>query len=117
MLPPQSDWRDLIRTFLTARKSLVGSGDWQTEQNERVLRWVRPVAVDGEISGFSLIARVYPNANTPTFHLVLSHERAIWRLDFADDDTHLNSHNRPADAPSGILRGPHYHAWDDNERF
>lgn len=117
MLPTQSDWRDLIRTFLTAHKSLAGSGTWQIEQNEKVLRWSRPVAVEGEISGFSLIARAYPNVNSVTFRLILSHERAIWRLDFSDNETHVNSLNKPADAPGGIIRGPHYHAWPDNERF
>jgi hypothetical protein len=111
------DIRVLIDRFLATDKTLVGASDWQPDQNG-ALRWRVNVAVAGEIRhGFALEVKAYPELGRDRFRIILMAEKAIWRLDCADDAPHNNPLSGPADIREQIIKGPHYHSWADNRRF
>lgn len=113
----RADVRDVVDAFFKKGKILAGTGQWRPELNENSVRCVYPIEVEGEIFGLDLTIKAYPRAKVPKFRLILTYGKAIWRLDYADDDPHINSHNRPPDLPLGPIVGPHFHSWEDNRRF
>jgi hypothetical protein len=70
-------------------KILAGTGDWRRSQNDNVMGWVRPIEVEGEILGFDLTVKAYPLVRSLQFRIVLAYGKAIWRLDYANDDPHF----------------------------
>jgi hypothetical protein len=110
------DIRVIVDRFLAAEKSLVGTSDWQLDQND-ASRWRVNVAVGGELSGFALEVKAYPWSDSIKFRIILTRERAIWRLCCADDPPHVNPLSRPKDIHDAIVTGPHYHSWADNRAY
>jgi hypothetical protein len=78
---------------------------------------VIPLLIEGEVSDATMTVICFPREHQLRFRIVLSYVRAIWRLDYTFDETHVNSANRSDDLPLGPIKGPHYHAWLDNRRF
>lgn len=116
-MQPQVDLPQLVDNFLETDKTFAGRPEWNTELNGNVYRWVAPLSVNGEMPGFDITIKSYPHENPITFRIILAHDKAIWRLDFAFDDPHQNSFNAPPDISGQIITGRHYHAWPDNRRF
>lgn len=112
-----SDIRVLVDRLITSDKVPFGQARWVDEHREGDMRMLYPLLVDGEISDANLQIIAYPRARTLRFRLNLLYGRAIWRLDYVDDEEHVNSFNRPDGLTLGPFTGPHYHAWDDNRRF
>lgn len=113
---PRPDVRVLVDRFLLSEKTLVGSSDWQPDQNN-AQRWRVNVAVGGEITGFALEVKAYPLLGPAHFRIILMAEKAIWRLCCTNDPPHNNPLSRPPDIKEAIVSGPHYHSWGDNRRF
>jgi hypothetical protein len=111
------DIRDAVDAFFAKGKILAGTGDWRRSQNDNAMGWVRPIEVEGEILGFDLTVKAYPLVRSLQFRIVLAYGKAIWRLDYANDDPHYNSFDKPHDLGIGPICGPHYHSWQDNRRF
>lgn len=112
-----SDIRLLVDALLATDKQPIGQAVWVAEHREGDQRLLYPLLVDGEVSDATLTLIAYPRNPSLRFRLVLSYGRAIWRLDFTDDEEHYNSFNRPSDLELGPFQVPHYHAWPDNRRF
>lgn len=111
------DLRSIVDDFLAADKTLAGTPEWTVELNRFVYRWVCPLAVNGELSGFDFTIKAYPHNSVFTFRIIVSYDKAIWRLDFAYDEPHTNSFNAPTDIAGNIITDRHFHSWPDNRRF
>jgi hypothetical protein len=116
--PPteRRDIRIIVDKFLVAEKSLVGTSSWRIDQND-AHRWRVNVAVGGELSGFALEVKAYPRSDLGKFRIILTADKAIWRLCCANDPPHVNPLTGPADTRGMIITGPHYHAWEDNRHY
>jgi len=95
----------------------AGRADWVDEHREGDMRMLFPLLVDGEVSDANLQIIAYPRSRILRFRINLLYGRAIWRLDYVDDEEHVNSFNKPDDLILGPFMRPHYHAWVDNRRF
>ena len=109
------DIRVLADAFLETHKTLAGIGSWEQEHGDHgSCRLVRPVQISGELPGHELVVKAYPRDKHLKFRIVLTMQRAIWRVDFAHDETHPNPPGSPPELPSIIINEPHYHSWADN---
>lgn len=113
--PP--DVRTAVDDFLGTSKSLAGEATWTTAQREGDMRIKWPLLISGELSEASLTIISYPREPQLRFRIVLSYEKAIWRLDYVYDDHHVNSMDRPVNLPPGPINEPHVHTWALNRRF
>lgn len=116
-MPEQTDLREVVDRLLQVPKELTGVGSWEPASHEGDVRMALPLIVEGEISDAMVTIIAYPRAPTIRFRLVLTYIRAIWRVDYTDDELHVNSANRPHDLTDWQIMGPHYHSWQDNRRF
>ena len=116
-MAPRRDIREVVDDLLATEKIPAGQPEWTDSAREGDKRLLYPLLVGGEISDATLTIIAYPRVRRPTFRLILSFAVAIWRLDFVHDEIHVNSHDRPADLPSGPFEQPHFHSWPDNRRF
>lgn len=112
-----SDIRVVVDRLLRAEKTPTGQATWADEHREGDMRLLYPLLMDGEISDAILQIIAYPRSRSLRFRLNLLYGRAVWRLDYVEDEEHVNSFNRPDDLIIGPFTGPHYHAWADNRRF
>lgn len=107
----------LIDDLLAARKTLGGVPDWQTGPYEGEERLLIPLRVDGVSSGADLIITGYPYVGHTKFRIMICAPQCIWRIDYVNDEHHVNSFNRPPDLIEYDFCEPHYHSWPDNRRF
>jgi hypothetical protein len=117
--PGRPDIRQIVDGLLGAEKHLAGLGEWQDDR-DGVKRFTRAVEQDGEITALELVIKAYPRRTQPCFRILLTMGRAIWRVDFDHRETHINPRlprRSEVGPPSGLIKGPHYHAWMDNRRF
>ena len=104
--------------MLGADKTLVGDASWRSLYGDaNKLRWRKPCVINGELTGMEIEVQAYPSEIDLKFRIILVYQKAIWRLDFARNEAHLNSANRPTYLPLGPIDEPHYHSWIDNRRF
>ncbi len=96
-MPASPDVRVLVDKVLSATKKPIGRAEWVDEHREGDHRLLYPLLVEGEVSDARLTIIAYPRVRELQFRLILSYGRAIWRLDFSNDETHVNSFNRPDD--------------------
>jgi hypothetical protein len=118
-VPSGPDIREIVDRLLDAEKALAGEGRW-TSDREGQHRFTRAIECEGEITAAELVIKAYPRRPQPCFRILLTMTRAIWRLDFVLTETHLNPRlprRKETDPPTGLVKGPHYHAWADNRRF
>jgi hypothetical protein len=114
----QPDIRQIVDRLLAAQKTLVGEADFRgLDGDNRKQRWRKPCAVAGEVTPLELEVQAYPDSMTPKFRIILIYQKAICRLDFANNEGHINHMNRPSDLEPGPIDEPHFHAWEDNRRF
>lgn len=112
------DIRTQVDALLAAEKTLVGEAEFQAlEGDSRKQRWRKPCAINGEVTPLELEIQAYPDCETLKFRAILVWGRAICRLDYASNEAHVNSPNRPRDLEIGPLNDPHFHSWSDNRRF
>jgi hypothetical protein len=107
----------LIDDLLAAPKELGGVPDWRDTGVHSQHRLVVPVLLGGASTGLSLEVTAYPNMKPLRFNVMLNYGRCIWRIDYAEDDVHINSFNAPAEIAALQIVGPHYHQWSDNKHF
>jgi hypothetical protein len=112
-----SDIRVVVDRLLGAEKVPTGKARWVDEHRAGDMRLLYPLLMDGEVSDANLQVIAYPRSTSLRFRLNLLYGRAIWRLDYVDDEEHVNSFNRPDDLVLGPFTCQHYHAWADNRRF
>lgn len=112
-----TDIRVLVDRLLQTAKVPTGHPTWAHEHREGDVRLLLPLLVEGEISEANLQIIAYPRSRSLRFRLNLLYGRAICRLDFVDDEEHVNSFKRPDDLQLGPFTCPHYHAWADNRVF
>lgn len=106
----------MVDSLLRAPKVPVGETAWvQTLMGDSRLTYA--LSIDDEISDAQFVVIAYPFVREPQFRLVLSYDKAIWRVDFARNEAHINPPNRPDHLPSGPLDDPHYHSWLDNRHL
>jgi hypothetical protein len=75
-----------------------------------------PLEIDGELGAARLLIVGMPDAPGLQFRLGILMLGCVCRVDFTDE-THLNSHAVVGDNLPRIVRGPHYHSWEQNRRF
>lgn len=109
------DIRVTVDQLLIHKKELAGVGRWEPQDND--CRMVIPILLEGEVSDATLTIICFPREPELRFRMVLCYIRAIWRLDYTADETHVNPINRPDDLDESIITCPHYHSWSDNRRF
>jgi hypothetical protein len=113
----RGDLRDAVDAMLAAEKNLYGQATWIETEREGDHRISYPLMIAGEISEATLTIKAYPRCRDLRFRIILSYMEAVWRLDFVEDEGHLNSFDRPPHLPGGFINDPHYHSWEDNRRF
>lgn len=116
-MTPRRDVRAVVDDLLAVEKIPVGIAAWAPSSRDGDLRLKQPLLIGQSISDATLTLIAYPRSPSLRFRVVLSYQRAISRLDFVDDDHHINSQNRPSHLPPGPINEPHYHSWRDNRRF
>ena len=110
------DIRDEIDKVLGVPKVPTGVADWAlTQQDDQRLTYA--LSIDDELSDAKFIVIAYPTIRSLQFRLILSYGRAIWRVDFAKGEDHVNPLDRPAGLPLGPINDPHYHSWHDNRHL
>lgn len=109
------DIREVVDRLLAANKQPAGLTDWKAQDND--CRLVSPLLVSGEISDATLTVISFPRSPELRFRIVLSYLRAIWRLDYTLDETHVNPAKRPDDIAEYTIQGPHFHSWKDNRHL
>ncbi len=112
-----TDIRVMVDRVIAVEKKPVGVATWIDEHREGDKRLRYPLLIEGEVSDATLTIIAYPWHRALRFRLVLSYTRAIWRVDYTDDEVHVNSFDKPDDVLLGPFSDPHYHAWQDNRRF
>jgi len=85
------DLRVLVDRLLLTGKTPVGEANWGREHRDGDSRLLFPLLIDGEISDADLIIIAYPRMRDLQFRIILTYERAIWRVDFNNHETHQNS--------------------------
>jgi len=114
---PDRPIAELIDELLAAEKTLGGTPDWQPGPYEGEERLVIPLRVNGVSAAAALIITGYPYIGHTKFRIMLCAPKCVWRIDYATDEHHVNSFNRPPDLLEYDFCEPHYHAWPDNRRF
>lgn len=112
-----SDVRTEVDGFLAATKSLTGTGNWIACARDGERRLSRPLMIAGEVSDLTLTVIAYPRSSDLKFRIVLTYRRAIWRIDYAFGEIHVNPRSGYAHLPKSPIRQPHYHSWIDNRVF
>jgi|SRR6185312_7109623 len=107
----------LIDELLEKDKELGGVPDWREMHAHGQHRLVVPALLDGASTGMDLEVHAYPDIKPLRFGVMLNVRECVWRIDYAEDDQHVNSFDAPPDIAGIQIDGPHYHAWDDNRRF
>ena len=74
------DIREVVDGFLLKGKTLVGFGGWRRDTHDGAFRWVHPIELGGELPGFDLTVKAYPQSRSLKFRIVLAYGKAIWRL-------------------------------------
>lgn len=107
----------LIDDLLARDKELGGAPDWREIGGHGGHRLIVPVTLAGASTNMDMEINAYPDMKPTRFRIMLNRRKCIWRIDYVEEDVHVNSF----DAPDGIkgirIRGPHYHDWADNRRF
>ena len=111
------DIRVVVDKLLRAEKIPTGKARWVDEHRDGDMRLLYPLLMDGELSDANLQIIAYPRSASLKFRLNLLYGRAIWRLDYVENEEHVNSFNRPDDLVLGPFTCKHYHACADNRRF
>lgn len=110
------DIRIEVDRLLGVLKRPTGEAEWvETLQDDSRLAY--PLSLDDELSDAIFTIISYPSLNETQFRLVLSYGRAIWRVDFARGEDHINPLDRPNHLPAGPITEPHYHSWADNRHL
>ena len=110
------DIREEIDNVLKAPKAPTGETEWIVSPQEDQ-RLTYALSIDNELSDAIFTIISYPMVRTLQFRLVLSYGKAIWRVDFAKGEDHINPLNRPLHLPLGPIDDPHYHSWPDNRHL
>lgn len=101
---------------MRAEKTLAGRPDWREVGHRGEHRLVMPVMIDNRPTSAELEINAYPNIRDLRFRVMLRLPQCIWRLDYVDDEHHVNPMDC-WDACGYAFSEPHYHSWDDNRRF
>lgn len=115
-----SDIRVLVDEFLSAEKSLTGSGNFSPTEQPDEYEWRRFIVHDGAVADAQLLIIAYPDSPDREFRLLVLHSDAcIARLDFVfkRDGPHINDLRRPMGYPSTPIWAPHYHPWSGNRQL
>lgn len=108
---------ELIDDLLAARKTITGIPDWAEAPYQGEERLLMPLRINGLSAGVSLIVISYPVSGHSKFRIMLCAPKCVWRIDYAPNEPHVNSLNRPNDLLEYHFCEPHYHSWSDNRRF
>lgn len=107
----------LVDRLLAAEKHLSGVAEWREgNAGDMRIRW--PLLVGSSISEAALHLTAFPNSSELRFSIGLVYRVSIARLDFvANHEIHTNPLNRAESLGPYRVRGPHYHAWEDNRHL
>jgi hypothetical protein len=108
---------ELIDDLLAAKKTIGGFPNWTEAPFEGEERLLMPLLISGVSSGAELTVIVYPPFGHMRFRIMLCATKCVWRIDYAFDEPHVNSLNKPPDLMEYQFCEPHYHSWGDNRRF
>lgn len=112
--------QSIINSLLAAKKTPMGTPSWVPSSfGPGELKLSYPLYIDGNPCHSSLEINAYPSYGNSKekWRIKLLVEKCVWRIDYCPDDRHINSLNKPSDLHETECVGPHYHAWQDNERF
>jgi hypothetical protein len=113
-------YRERVDLLLSTDKTLAlaGEPEWQNGPYDGEVRWLAPLAIDGETINMSLCVSFFPRSPIMDFHVNLIYETTVSRLDFSEIDRHHNhvvkGIETPPDIQLGWIYGPHHHRWIDN---
>src|SRR4051794_14564175 len=108
------DLRLFIDALLVKPKRVAGSVDWRLTEREGQMRLQAPLIIDDEISALELVVDAYPRSASMRFKLMLNYRRNIYRVDYGEDETHLNWENIAVGILPGLICGSHFHSWEHN---
>jgi len=106
-----------IDGLLAAKKTMSGTPSWAPGPYPDEERTTIPLRIDGVSCGLDLVCMGYPLVGQSRFRIMLNADRCLWRIDFVDDEPHINSFNRPSDLEEYSFSEPHYHSWADNRHL
>jgi hypothetical protein len=117
------DVREAVDTLLSYPKSLAGTAEWRGGTRDGQWRASYALQIEGEHVDASVDLSAYPMIpvgfdGEVRFTIGLCCPRCIWRIDFVDKvDGHTNPPGSPAFLDEPTVKGPHYHAWEDNRHL
>ena len=103
--------------FVEASKNIEGTPEWREVGFSREYRLVAPLSIDGISTGVNIEVNAYPNIATLRFRILLLYHKCFARLDFVDDEQHVNPLGLGDEFPKGIFWGPHIHHWHHNKSY
>jgi hypothetical protein len=106
----------LIDKMLGADKTIGGVPDWKSV-NHGEHRLVMPLQIDGESSGALLEINAYPNIRELRYRVMILSPICVFRIDYVDDEPHVNPLGLGPYIPKGQFCEPHYHSWGDNRHL
>ncbi len=107
----------LVEKYLAAEKELSGIPNWRAGNRDGEQRAVWAVLL-GDVNAGNLDLTAYPDEPSLRFTITLNLPPCIWRLDYDPDfKMHTNPPDRVPPLDDFTIRGPNYHAWDDNKHL
>jgi hypothetical protein len=106
----------VLDDLLRAQKAIVGAPDWKEVGHRGEHRLVLPLMIDNANCPADLELNAYPNIRDLRFRIMLRVPQCIWRIDYVDDEHHVNPLDCWDECGSAFTE-PHYHSWADNRRF
>jgi hypothetical protein len=108
---------ELIDDLLAAPKTIAGLPDWAEAPYQGEERLLMPLQINSVSCGAELIITAYPYLGHSKFRIMICAPKCVWRIDYANNEAHINSFNRPPDLGEYNFCDPYYHSWADNRRF
>lgn len=111
---------ELVDQLLAQEKLFGGIPAWQEVGFRGEHRLVIPL-VDNLGASLPLKVEVdaYPNIQPLRYRILLfvDDTKCVWRVDFVDDELHVNPLDVGPDITTEPIEEPHFHSWNDNRRF
>jgi len=107
----------LISDFVAAEKTIGGTPEWAEVGFRGEYRSLAPLLIDGRSTEVDLEVNAYPDIRDLRFRIMLRRRKCFTRVDYVQDEQHVNPRGLSDDIPRHLFSEPHIHGWRDNLQY